>query len=738
MNNICILILVSLSIASASSTWAEPLSLKPELTGRHPRLFFTEEDVPAIRARCEGPHEDFYNRLMSGAGSYVKMMPPAKASDCANDQSMQQWAWWRLGTLAFAYVATGEDSYGDRAKDWVLTFCDYEDWGAGQSRNQSMGVGNMLSGVALAYDLCYDRFTSEEQAIVKAKLNRQIREMIYSGFEDPTTDGYWKQDYQNNHRHHRLCGILLASLAIYDEVPEAAKYAEYAAADCRKVLNSLPSDGSSHESPGYMAFGYSYVIRAFSALKHCTGIDLFDHPGIRNMPYFRAHMLTPGFKGVFNYGDGGGGAYYFNHYLWKCAAIHRDGVAQALMKRAYDAAPGSFSYYGWDLLFHDPTLEPSSLDDLPTWRYFPDLEVATYRSSWDDPNALGVFFKCSPYGGHRLNEVMAEEGRGWVNVAHDHPDANHFMIFANGQMWATDNGKKKLAASHNVLMVDGKGQAHRGSGWSQPIPGMADMGRIDAFFGTSGWFAVRGDASEYFEALDKWRRCLVVVDDAYVVICDEVKNTEARLYEWLYHCDGDWEQLSPNHLLIRKGEQTFTISPHTIWPGLPDGMKVKLSPDTIEGRDRGTLLTVTPAGPGTNASFLVVLQPGSDPLPAKAEDGEGNVHLEITRGDQVDNLLFNWDGNKITWHTVHTDAFLAITTEEDGVLCKAMMVNGTHLRMGDFSISSDEPVNLRWDGKDKALWISAPVGMPEGMRKIRVNDEEHVIKVTSDTIRWVP
>ena len=296
MTNIFLPSLIILCFAAASSSAFEPLALKPDLEGKHPRLFFTAGDIPAIRERCAGPHKDFYDRLMSGARAYVGRMPPADEKDCSGDQLMQQWAWWRLGTLAFAYVASGEDRYGDKARDWVMTFCSYDDWGAGKSRNQSMGAGNMLAGVALAYDLCHDRFSPEERATVRAKLHRQISEMVHNGFEDPKTEGYWKSDYQNNHRHHRLCGLLLAALAILDEVPEAADYAGYAEADCRKVLDSLPPDGSSHESPGYMAFGYSYVIRAFAALKHCTGIDLFDHPGIRNMPYFRAYILTPGFR----------------------------------------------------------------------------------------------------------------------------------------------------------------------------------------------------------------------------------------------------------------------------------------------------------------------------------------------------------------------------------------------------------------------------------------------------------
>ena len=91
--------------------------LKPELAGQHPRLFFTREDIPAIQERCKTTHKDFFDRLMGGANGYLGQLPPKDAAQCNGDQDMQQWAWWRLTTLAFGYIATGDARYGQKAAE---------------------------------------------------------------------------------------------------------------------------------------------------------------------------------------------------------------------------------------------------------------------------------------------------------------------------------------------------------------------------------------------------------------------------------------------------------------------------------------------------------------------------------------------------------------------------------------------------------------------------------------------
>lgn len=595
------------------------LSLKPELAGQHPRLFFTATDIPSIRERCKTTHKDFFDRMMGGANSYLGQMPPANAAQCSDDQLMQQWGWWRLSTLAFAYVATGEEKYAQKAGEWMDIFALYPDWGAGEEINQSMGAANMLTGVACAYDWCYPVLTEAQRTRIRDKLARQVAEIYWVGFMDPKTAGYWKGDEQNNHRHHRLSGFLLGALAIAGEVPEGDAYVAAAAEEAKKVSTAIPPDGSSHEGPHYSAFGYNYVVLIFDSLRNCTGVDLYAvTPGLKSIPYWRAHLMTPGFKDTFNIGDCGRGMYFFNHYLFRLCAEYEDPDAQALMKAAYDAEPGSFSYYPWCILWYDANLAQTPLAEISRWRYFDDMELATYRTSWTDPNALAVLLKCGPYGGHRMNELA----QGWVNVAHDHPDANHFMLWWQGQMWATDDGypkQLKTGENHNLILVDGKGPTQRGAGWLQPIPNMGSMGKIDKVDCRDGLFYARGDATAFYPGMTAVHRWLVVARDKYVVICDRLASDRGpREYQWLLHSDAEMEANAGGGYTLMQGEKTLFLK-----FGLPQAPSVAVEDFRVDGRPHGKVLRARPLAPTEKAWFVAVLSEDGSPRLSATETADG-------------------------------------------------------------------------------------------------------------------
>jgi hypothetical protein len=175
------------------------------------------------------------------------------------------------------------------------------------------------------------------------------------------------------------------------------------------------------------------------------------------------------------------------------------------------------------------------------------------RDGWDKEN-VGAMFKCGPLGGYKLNEyrkTFAKNGvlKG-VNVAHDDPDANSFIIWKNGALVAeTDQySAHKTSAHHNTILINGMGQMVPGrmepQMWSQPASGeMRDMTVVTSFKDAGDVVVCEGEASgsylaikqgdKYRPALDRYRRTFVWVKGSYLLVLDDIKAPEAVDITWL-------------------------------------------------------------------------------------------------------------------------------------------------------------------------------------------------------------
>ena len=163
------------------------------------------------------------------------------------------------------------------------------------------------------------------------------------------------------------------------------------------------------------------------------------------------------------------------------------------MLRDFQLSPESYFYQAFTLLWYHPSLKPGDLALLPTWRYFPDLDIAAFRQSWTDPDALATFFKCGNYGGVEINKYAESfTPVHYVNVAHDYPDAGDFLLAWRGHLFATNTGGKHTSG-FNTILVNGKGQDGEGEGYTQPVPNMGQRAASSSASArpASAWRAAR-------------------------------------------------------------------------------------------------------------------------------------------------------------------------------------------------------------------------------------------------------
>lgn len=507
----------------------EEVKLLSSVKNVHPRLLFGPEDIKYLKEKKNDEIGKIFWQML------LDYLPVCKAPDNTNflkdGTDAQRQGFWRLPTVCLHYVLTGDKNSYEKALGYMKLFLSLPDWEVGSERNSGMGAASIMVGAALAYDMLYNDLPEDFREEFRKKLLNHARWMYYGGHLNYNkATGYWQNDPLNNHRWFRNAGLFLSILAIYEGRDEEKFIMEKALEEIKLVHKYLPEDGSSHEGPGYIIFGGPLLLFPYIASDRCLGTNFLSHPFFKNVGNFRIQTLTPGFEDVFSFGDCAGfGGYHA--FLWKCVSYHKEKDVQNGLEKFFSIHKGEvFDFGWWNYLWYDPSNRGGNYKNLNKTAYFPDIGVVIIRDGWEKENS-GVMFKCSPFGGYSLNKFRNENNFKYVNVAHDDPDANSFIIYTKGKFVATTDGysKSKKSANHNTILVDGKGQMApgrpEGSAWSQPATGSTDMTElayITKFKDMGDIVIAEGEAGRFYQNLRKYRRSFIWVNKKYLLVLDEI------------------------------------------------------------------------------------------------------------------------------------------------------------------------------------------------------------------------
>jgi len=605
-------------------------SVRPELAGVHPRVYFTTAELDALRTKLHGPaaaewHADLAHlRVFAGDPP----PPPAETRRAQNDVA------FAIAEGAFAYQMERNSVQAPRilaaTKRYMDAAVGYDIWGYAFSKpNTDLAAGHLLYGMGVAYDLLYNDLTPAERTKYRDCIARHGH-LMYAYFAPKPGHAY---AYSQNHTFIPMAGLGVAAYALYGEVPEAAQWAALSRAIYSRVLETYSQDGYYYEGYEYWIFATPWIIHYLDAQKHATGEDLFDQPGLRLTHLYAAHALLPGGQSMFDFGDVFDGPITRAKQGEDYERSHPGGHFESNYNLLYDLAREfhsseiqgvadwmkSLGHTGqepwWTLVWHDASLASQPITSLQPWHRFPDHDVAFWRSSWT-ADATAVAFKCGPPEGHHTLAGVTKYPDFHTEQGHVHPDVASFILFAHGQYLTGDSGYAGVPKTieHNTLLVGGKGQGNEGGhdAWAGMDPAQLDQIHIASASFTKTGFDIVGEAAAAYApalGLTRFTRHIVLTKPGMLRVTDAVESSIPHGFTEVLHTDTTFTRV-PNTLYFQTsvGGQTLKVLAtesfaNTIEPNIVMGPGRPGSVDKGTPEPRGQRLILDTEGPATEFAF---------------------------------------------------------------------------------------------------------------------------------------
>lgn len=611
----------------------KPSTIKKELEGVHPRVFMTQKEIDALKAKAKSNKELWQTAISRVRALMVEPPPPP-----AEERRVQNEVGLGIAEAAFIYKITGEKKYLDAAKKYMDAAVSYDVWGYSYNKpNVDLAAGHILYGMGWGYDLLYHDLTPAEREKYRNKLIKQAR-LLYDFFK-PKTNGK-TYAYSQNHTFIPIAGLAVTAYALYGETPEAKEWASLSRAIYDRVLATYSQDGYFYESMEYWIFSMPWIIHYLDAHKHATGENLYaTTPGLKLSHKYIAHITLPGGEFNFDFGDiyAGpvtrarqgddykreriNGRFKTNYnILYNLANQYQNGEAQGVADWVKSKGQVSAEEI-WTFIWFNEKIKPVSIEKQPTWHYFPDHELVFWRNSWND-NATAFAFKCGPPEGHGANESVKNFPEWRLSSGHAHPDSGSFIIWSNGKYLTGDSGYAgvPLTEHHNTLTFDGIGQHREGKGHDVfvgiPYDRMNKIRIIDAKMNAKK-VSIIADVTAAYEpevGVNKFIRRFEFSAPNKFVVTDEVETNSPKTITSFLHSDNLINQSSAKKYIFEpNGTNLLTeiISPKIFdakiekniltAPGRPGSV------DKGEREERGVRLTVSTKEKVTKAKFSVKL-----------------------------------------------------------------------------------------------------------------------------------
>jgi Domain of unknown function (DUF4962)/Heparinase II/III-like protein len=563
--------------------------------GVHPRLFLDAQRIQELRQAITTTHAALWDSVREQADQAVRTGPPAyieRDRSSGDEQLWQREVGNKMPLLAMAYRLSGEQKYLDSARQWALASCAYRTWGLGRIDGMDLAAGHQLFGLGIVYDWCYDDLGEAARSTIRATLIKRTSAMYEAA---ATGKAWWRRSYLQNHLWVNICAMATVGMALYGEAEEAPHWIALPLDKFRRTMDALGDDGASHEGTGYWQYGVEYLLKFMDLARELLGVNLYDHPWWRHTADYRLYLALPRHawtrgNNEVDLADCPRGNWYGPDYLLRALAReYRDGHAQWLAQEIDTAKVDSPEARWLNLIWYDPKLRPvpptgtaeRSEGVRPTLHHFPDMGIVSARTNWSGDESL-VVFKCGPFIGHKaVREFSYDPGGG-----HVHPDANHFLLFGNGEWLIRDDGYgAKWTGQHNTLLIGGKGQTGEGQMWfnGTPLLGAQAQPQITRVASSPRLDEIVGEAAPAYPAalgLKRYTRRLLFLKPDTLIVVDDIELAHSAPMELRFHPEAQEAAREGNAFLMRGKQSMLRLEPLTTGIILADAKQI-----AAEGRE---------------------------------------------------------------------------------------------------------------------------------------------------------
>lgn len=601
-----------------------------DVSSTHPRLLFSQSDLPEIKQRATLPiFQPTVRRLLERA-EWQLTAPPLipslskrgepdppgenKGLQCA--RLLQQ----RVLTYCMAFSLTGQRKYRDAAiAELMHTINDWRIWvdTAHQPPFDLMNGETCLT-FGLAWDWLYNDLTPEER--------RQLRE----GVERRGLNAYLQSAkaakrsffFTANHNWNPVCngGAAVLALALEGESELSAEVLKIAVPAMDYFWNHLGADGGWDEGTGYWTYGFRYAFIAAEALRRAGrpgGAERFQLPGAKQTGYFPI-IFNPGLKLSASFGDSNSRASDAVYYL--LARTYHDPAFVWFQDRAPldRVGAGSWPQEALTLLWRPvgeawlPEAQRDFKPQLDPVFVFPMIGWGMMTPHQPDP----TFFLALKNGSLAAN--------------HTHLDLNHISVGYGDTMLAVELGSRPYpadyfssrrnsyyeisTAGHNTVLIGGKGQV------------LGKQGKLLGPIKGDGYEELTGVADGAYEVgTTRVRRHAVFIAKRFWVLLDEIQTPEPETAELRFHTYGKISEPTSRHWVLEQGQAALDI--------VTPNVEITGALETPAGWIRPvTVLSLKATAPAREHMLITVLQPRARQSPAigKVDAQRSKQQLVVT------------------------------------------------------------------------------------------------------------